>query len=165
MADTKMLNDLYAKNGLTNDDVFINPRQGWKIITRSGIDKIQAANNIRIEYAPVQVETECVVIKAKATRVLEDGSSIYIETFGEASWANKSSLAQEATIRPVNYVTSGNAAAYPWAMAEKRAMSRAVLKAAGLYQEGFFSEDEADDFRQFVLEKRKEKSTRVKHKV
>jgi hypothetical protein len=29
-------------------------------------------------------------------------------------------------------------------------MSRAVLKLAGLYQEGFFSEDEADDFKKTV---------------
>ena len=32
------------------------------------------------------------------------------------------------------------------AMAEKRAMSRAVLKLVGLYELGVFGEDEADDF-------------------
>ena len=32
-------------------------------------------------------------------------------------------------------------------MAEKRAMSRAVLKLAGFYQHGVFSEDESDDFK------------------
>ena len=51
-----------------------------------------------------------------------------IETFGESS--------------PGNTNTS-----YPVAMAEKRAMSRAVLKLAGFYQHGVFSEDESDDFK------------------
>ena len=32
-------------------------------------------------------------------------------------------------------------------MAEKRALSRVTLKAAGLYAEGIYGEDEADDFR------------------
>ncbi len=36
---------------------------------------------------------------------------------------------------------------YPVAMAEKRALSRVTLKAAGLYAEGVYGEDEADDFR------------------
>lgn len=31
-------------------------------------------------------------------------------------------------------------------MAEKRTLSRLVLKAAGLYAEGVFGEDEAEDF-------------------
>ena len=39
---------------------------------------------------------------------------------------------------------------YKFAMAEKRGMARAVLKLAGLYEEGFFSEDEADDFSSIV---------------
>ena len=51
-----------------------------------------------------------------------------IQTFGEAA--------------PMN-----NQNSYPVAMAEKRAMSRAVLKLAGFYQLGVFSEDESDDFK------------------
>ena len=39
---------------------------------------------------------------------------------------------------------------YRWAMAEKRANSRGVLKLVGLYDEQFFGEDEADDFREVV---------------
>ena len=51
-----------------------------------------------------------------------------IETFGEAA--------------PMN-----NQNGYPVAMAEKRSMSRCVLKLAGFYEHGVFSEDEADDFK------------------
>ena len=36
---------------------------------------------------------------------------------------------------------------YPVAMAEKRALSRVVLKAAGFYALGVYGEDEAEDFK------------------
>ena len=68
-------------------------------------------------------DTKCVIIKATAK--LGDKE---IQTFGEAAPNNTSN-------------------SYPVAMAEKRAMSRAVLKLAGFYQLGVFSEDESDDFK------------------
>jgi hypothetical protein len=46
----------------------------------------------------------------------------------------------------VNYRVSGKQAAYPFAMAEKRAKDRVILKLCGLH--GLYSEDEADDFKQ-----------------
>jgi hypothetical protein len=39
---------------------------------------------------------------------------------------------------------ANNRNAYPVAMAEKRALSRAVLKLAGLYKEGVYGEDEIE---------------------
>ena len=36
---------------------------------------------------------------------------------------------------------------YVMEMAEKRAMSRLVLKQTGMYELGFFSEDESEDFK------------------
>jgi len=45
----------------------------------------------------------------------------------------------------VNYRVSGKQAAYVYAMAEKRAKDRVIIKLAGLH--GIFSEDEADDFK------------------
>ena len=50
---TDMLNDLYKKYELHKSDTFKSP-QGWTIITRSGIDKIQAVANIDIEYEMVE---------------------------------------------------------------------------------------------------------------
>ncbi|BCM87849.1 trna delta -isopentenylpyrophosphate transferase [Methylobacterium indicum] len=44
-----------------------------------------------------------------------------------------------------NYRVSGKQAGYPWAMVEKRAKDRVILKLAGLY--GLYSEDEADEFK------------------
>lgn len=48
---------------------------------------------------------------------------------------------------PHNYKTSGKQQPYPWAMAEKRAKDRVILKLIGLH--GLvYSEEEADDFKQ-----------------
>lgn len=120
----KQLRTLYDKYKLTADDVFTNPTQGWVIVTRSGIDKIQAAADIKISYELVVVDVpgKTYVIKAKGN--LGDQS---IETYGEVSPANTSNK-------------------YPIAIAEKRAMSRVVLKLAGFYAAGAFGQDEADDF-------------------
>ena len=45
-----------------------------------------------------------------------------------------------------NYQITPKQAAYPYAMAEKRAKDRVIIKLAGLH--GAYSEDEADDFKQ-----------------
>lgn len=151
---------LYTEYGLTKDHIF--DHKHYKIITRQGIDKIQASANIEIDYtvellkvanesfmAQKEVRDEIyddrfinigdivsVVIKAKGVRFDSEGKEVaVITTFGEASPSNCSN-------------------AYMMALAEKRAMARAVLKLAGLYEEGIFSEDEADDFRETVKKER-----------
>jgi hypothetical protein len=117
------LRRLFIENNLVQEDVF--KHKFYTIITRAGIDKIQAANKIDINYELMynSEDTKCVIIKATAHL----GDKM-IQTFGESA--------------PMN-----NQNAYPVAMAEKRAMSRAVLKLAGFYEHGVFSEDEADDFK------------------
>ena len=97
----------------------------YTIITRSGIDKIQAVQSIDIQYEIVNLSDDhkhC-LIKALGKK----GDKI-IQTFGECSPQNNSN-------------------AYPVSMAEKRAMSRIVLKLAGFYELGVFGEDESDDFK------------------
>ncbi len=115
------LNSLYKKFNLQPEDTFKEASQGWTIIKRAGIDKIQAAAEIDIEYHPIVIEREFAVIKAVAKMADKK-----IETFGEAD-------------RKLNCRQT-----YPVAMAEKRAMGRAVLKLSGFYSLGHFSEDEAD---------------------
>lgn len=121
--DSKKLNELYKQNGLTADDVF--KHKFYTIISRSGIDKIQAKNKIEIHYDLIHnsEDNKCIIIKATA----KSGEQV-IQTFGESSPSNTSN-------------------AYPVAMAEKRAMSRAVLKLTGFYELGHFGEDEAEDFK------------------
>tara|TARA_R100000655_G_scaffold25878_2_gene53407 strand:- start:3464 stop:3853 length:390 start_codon:yes stop_codon:yes gene_type:complete len=125
MKETKqeILNRLFIENNLTDEDYF--KHKFYTIITRSGIDKIQASNDIKICYKLIynSPDTKCVIIKATATM----GDKV-IETFGEAA--------------PMN-----NQNSYPIAMAEKRAMSRACLKLAGFYENNVFGEMEAEDFK------------------
>ena len=115
------LNEMYTTYGLLPEDMFKEARQGWTIFRRQGIDKIQAAAKIDITYEPIVVEKDFVVIKAKG--MMDDQT---IETFGEA---DRNSNCRQT---------------YPVAMAEKRAMSRVVLKLTGFYALGHFSEDEGD---------------------
>ena len=128
------LGELYKKYGLTEDDYFKSP-QGWVIITRSGIDAIQSKAKIKINFEEVVIERDFAVIKAKATY-----GDNYIETYGEAD-------------KKTNCKNS-----YVVAMAEKRSMSRAVLKLTGFYELGVFGEDEADNFKRPTKEKKKDAS-------
>jgi hypothetical protein len=116
------LKRLFLACNLVKEDVF--KHKHYTIITRAGIDKIMAANQIEIQYDIVNLSEDhshC-LIKALGKK----GDKV-IQTFGESSPKNNSN-------------------AYPVAMAEKRAKSRIVLMLAGFYEHGIFSEDEADDF-------------------
>lgn len=117
---------LYKKYDLTPDEVF--KHQHYTIITRAGIDKIQAVEQIKIHYDVIECKPEFAVVKANANK---EGASI--ETFGSALKGD---------------YKSGNCNTwYVMEMAEKRAMSRAVLKLTGFYELGVFGEDESEDFK------------------
>lgn len=123
---TEMLRELYLKYDLTNEDTFKSP-QGWTIITRSGIDKIQAKAKIDITYKVVP-EMTSVTEKFCAVKAMAEWNGRKLETFGEAN--------------PQNCRQS-----YILSMAEKRAMSRIVLKLTGFYELGVFGQDESEDFK------------------
>ncbi len=132
MATTKrdFLNGLVKDNDLVLEEDIFKLQLGGKsipIITRTGIEKIQYSNRIHIDYEVVSMLPDFVVIKATATMKQGD-DTIKVETFGEASAKNTKQ-------------------GYPVAMAEKRSLSRAVLKISGAYKFGVFGEDESDDFK------------------
>jgi hypothetical protein len=119
---------LFEQNGLTQDDLF--KHQHYIIITRGGIEKIAAKNDIHVEYTEVVEwsnpgEDKYVV---KATAYKRSKPEVVTITYGEVSPKN-------------------NRNGYPIAMAEKRALSRAILKTSGLYAHGVFGEDESDSFK------------------
>ena len=120
---TDILNRLFKENNLTEEDVF--KHKFYNIITRSGVDKIQAKNEIDISYDLIYNSNDLKYIIIKATATMGDK---VVETFGECSPQN-------------------NQNSYGVAIAEKRAMSRAVLKLAGFYQHQVFGEDESDAFK------------------
>ena len=118
---------LYKKYGLTQDDVF--KHQHYVIITRTGIEKIEAKENIHITYKSIKAETNFAVIKAIGT--LDNRT---METFGSAY--------KGATFKDGNTNSW-----YVCEMAEKRAFSRIVLKLTGFYALGVFGEDESEEFK------------------
>ena len=127
---TEALRRLYKENGLTAEDVFKDPR-GFVIITRTGIDKISAKNSITIGYEVVtmDIDKSTCVLKAAGTMKGADGTVRNVMSFGEASPANM----------------NGGGKKFPVSMAEKRAMSRVVLKLTGFYEQGVFGQDEIVD--------------------
>jgi|TARA_R110000824_G_scaffold307783_1_gene495400 hypothetical protein len=119
--------ELYRKYGLTKDDVF--KHQHYIIITRQGIDKIQATEQMSVSYEVIRCETNFAVFKALAEK---DGKKI--ETFGSA-------------YKGETFKDGNTNSWYVAEMAEKRAMSRAVLKLTGFYELGVFGEDESESFK------------------
>ena len=72
--------DLYKKYELTKEDVY--KHQHYVIITRMGIEKIQAKEKININYEVIKCETNFAVFKAIA--FINSQPSTLIETFGSA---------------------------------------------------------------------------------
>ncbi len=128
MTSREKMNKLFKDNGLVAEDVF--KHKHFTIITRAGIDKIQAINNIEIQYNVIECKPNFAVVQAMA-RIGEDN---IIQTFGSA-------------LKGEGYNDGNCNSWYVMEMAEKRAMSRAVLKLAGFYSLGMMGEDESDDFK------------------
>ena len=124
---SEFLNELYKDNGLVKDEDTYELAFGKRsvnIITRTGIEKIQYHNNITVTFDVEAMNPEFVVVKATAKK-----GDVSVESYGEASPQNTQQK-------------------YPVAMAEKRALSRVILKITGFYKYGVFGEDESDDFKQ-----------------
>tara|TARA_R110000803_G_scaffold63301_1_gene123912 strand:+ start:1049 stop:1438 length:390 start_codon:yes stop_codon:yes gene_type:complete len=125
--DREKLVQLYKNYELTETDVY--KHKHYVIITRQGIEKIQAKENIKINFEIIKCERDFSVIKAYASK--EDTS---IETFGSA-------------LKGKGFADGNCNSWYVAEMAEKRALSRAILKLTGFYELGVFGEDESEDFK------------------
>ena len=125
--NTEKIKEKYHHYGLEKQDVF--KHQHYLIITRSGIDKIQAIENIVINYDVINCEANFCVVKATANK-----GEASIQTFGSA-------------LKGESFKDGNTNTWYVMEMAEKRAMSRAVLKLTGFYELGVFGEDESEDFK------------------
>tara|TARA_R110000782_G_C14631319_1_gene394461 strand:- start:30 stop:623 length:594 start_codon:yes stop_codon:yes gene_type:complete len=131
------------KYGLTQKDWY--QHKHYTIITRMGIDKIQAIENISIHFDAVKVEPEFCVVKATGVK-----DTLTVQTFGSSKYGAKEWVKFDT---PDQYGKTGKWAEkgntttwYIMEMAEKRAMSRVVLKITGFYELGVFGEDESEDF-------------------
>jgi len=132
------------KYGLTQKDWF--QHKHYTIITRMGIDKIQAIEKITIQFDAVKVDPEFCVVKATGKK-----GTFRVETFGSSKYGGKEWV--KPTNNGVNeskgyWKEHGNTTTwYVMEMAEKRAISRVVLKITGFYELGVFGEDESEDFK------------------
>ena len=124
--DKTKLRELYKKYELEPADFFKS--KNFTIITRGGIEKIQAKENLRIKYEVIKCEPEFCSIKA-----ITEKDDIYIETFGSAKYGD--------------YKNGNTQTWYLCEMAEKRALSRCVLKYSGFYKYNIFGEDESESFK------------------
>ena len=128
--NVEKLRELYKYYELTTNDVY--KHQHFVIITRQGIEKIQAKESISVSYNVIKCETNFAVVKAIAKRNEQDDT--HIETFGSA-------------LKGTTFKDGNCNSWYLMEMAEKRALSRAILKLTGFYQLGVFGEDESEDFK------------------
>jgi hypothetical protein len=125
------IRELFKRHNLTlsREDVW-EVRPGTPVIKHPPLERLAAV--IGVEWGPPQIlrteREEAVLI---ATGKIGDGQPEW--SIGEA-------------VIGQNYKVTGKMAAYPYAMAEKRAKDRVILKLAGLH--GAYSEEEADDFKQ-----------------
>ena len=133
--NTNKLKEIYTKYNLEKDDIFVLKFGGKDkpIITRAGIEKIQAQLNISINYKIEKISDDhksCIILAQGAIMKETEGKGrqpiAMAQSFGEVSPGN-------------------NKSNYPICMAEKRGMARVVLKMANLA--GFYSEDEAEEFK------------------
>jgi hypothetical protein len=115
--------ELYKKYDLTEEDVF--KHQHYLIITRGGIEKIQAIEKIFIKYEVITCEPNFAAVKAYNDK---------LETFGSA-------------FKGADFKSGNTNSWYVLEMAEKRAMSRLVLKQTGFYELGVFGQDESEEFK------------------
>ena len=121
------LTELYHKYKLSKEDFF--KHQHYTIITRTGVEKIEAQENIKINYKSIKSEPNFAVIQAFGE--LNDRK---METFGSA-------------LKGDNYKDGNCNSWYVTEMAEKRASSRIVLKLTGFYALVVFGEDESESFK------------------
>ena len=129
MLRSEFMNKLVKDNNLyREEDLFEFKRRDksiW-IVKRQGIEKIQYNNDIHVRFEWIRMEKDYAVVKAIGKK-----GDLVVESFGESTSENTKQQPP-----------------YHSAMAEKRGLSRVVLKIVGAYKFGIMGEDEADDFKE-----------------
>lgn len=131
----EQIRKLFSEHGvpLNQDDVWMVQGK-TPVIKHAALERLAAHLGLTWDMPrEVMVSMTDVVIMARATR--KDGIAEW--SYGEVSVVRQG-------VAGGNYKVTGNQPGYPWAMAEKRAKDRVIIKLAGLH--GAYSEEEADDF-------------------
>jgi hypothetical protein len=133
MNSDKEIRDMFAKCGvdLAKDDVW--SVQSSRVVKHKALERLAAA--LCIQWKQPQV-----------LRAERDEAVILVTGEIERDQVRNTEWSIGEALINANYRVSGKQAPYVYAMAEKRAKDRVILKLAGLH--GVYSEDEADDFKQ-----------------
>jgi hypothetical protein len=125
----KEIRDLFASKGIPLGQKDVWQVQGKNVIKHAALEWL--AGVFDVQWSPAQV------LRAERDEavILVTGS-----VPGVTAWSIGEALVG------VNYRVTGKQAAYVYAMAEKRAKDRVILKLAQLH--GAYSEDEADEFKE-----------------
>lgn len=131
--DKIRLRQLYEIYRLDKDDFYTkiskSGEKQYTIITRGGIEKIQAVEQINIEYTVIECTPNFAAVKGRCKK-----GKGFIETFASA-------------LKGGSYKDGNTQSWYVLELAEKRALSRIVLRYVDLYKEGYFAEDESEEFK------------------
>ena len=128
---TKTIKELYKKYGLESEDIF--PHKHFTIITRQGIEKIEAKANIKLDLQTEVVSPTYCAMKCTASIDGQEPVVMYASALNDPKLKMKNCQST-----------------YLLEMAQKRSTSRAVLKLCGFYTLGHFSESESDEFKRAV---------------
>lgn len=147
--------ELYRKYNLRmGKDIYKNEKQNYIIVTRTGIEIIQAVDKIMVDFEVVSISHDYCAIKAIAYRKADKSDKI--ETFGSAKlgqYVEIEAKTKDGRSYKKNKLEGGSTDSfYIIEMAEKRALSRAVLKICGFYKHHVFGEDENMDLTQEAKE-------------
>jgi hypothetical protein len=127
----KEIADFMEKHGVTSDEIWFVASGKNYAIKHKALERIAADNGIKFDR-PSVIEAN------SADRIA------VVCVFGTMGDRTEWSFGEAA---PYNYRTTEKMAAYPYAMAEKRAKDRVVLKLLNTHGT-LYSEDEVDDFKQ-----------------
>lgn len=121
--------DVFDKHGVALDRDSIWEVQGTPVVYHKDVERLGAALKIKWDIPTI---------------IRNEKDEAVIMVVGRISDVMEWSIGEAAINQ--NYRVSGKQAAYPYAMAEKRAKDRVILKLAGLHGE-VYSEEEADEFK------------------
>jgi hypothetical protein len=128
--------DVFEKHKVDIDRDAIWEVQGTPVVKHKDVERLGAA--IGIKWT-----------KPEILRAERDEAVILVmgEANGKTEWSIGEALISLEGKPGGNYKVKGKMAAYPYAMAEKRAKDRVILKIADLHGDAYSSE-EADDFKE-----------------
>ena len=141
MTNSEILNGLFVKYNLVYDssnpdskDNDVYKHKHYKIITRTGIQKIEKATEIFCEIDLISSGKDFANVQGR----------------GFLKGTDRNSHPDYITLASANELSVKGGSGYFCEMAEKRCRSRLILTLAGLYELGVFGEDEAESFSDIV---------------